>query len=348
MFKLKQFGVAVAILLTTASVFANNIRAADQVYLAVAGKTAGQSGTFISDVWISNLSDTDSVDISIIFTPTGGTAAQQNFNKALTLLPKERREVIDFFPTVLKVQSGFGDLVFNACKAGADCTPDSNGQNTNYRNITVESRIYSIPPGTTLSQNPPTTGQLFSGIPWYLFGSTVNSGFDTLMVAGLRNTGGNTQAGTYRGNIGLVNASQFSSTTLTVTLFNSLGQQQGTPATFNLSPLGHTQVNISNISQFASFQGATATGGYILVTQGNVQKVIAPGDPTKDADLNGCSNGCPAFMAYGSILDNVSGDATTQEAQFLTALTDTQIACIFAPAASNCKNGKQIRRAVRH
>ena len=34
----------------------------------------------------------------------------------------------------------------------------------------------------------------------------------------------------------------------------------------------------------------------------------------------GCDLGCPAFLAYGSVLDNVSGDATTLEAQYLKEL----------------------------
>ena len=45
----------------------------------------------------------------------------------------------------LHLISAFGQLIFNACKAGADCTPDpTTGLNANFRNISVESRIYSV------------------------------------------------------------------------------------------------------------------------------------------------------------------------------------------------------------
>lgn len=351
MFKFKQFGVAAGVmLLATASAFANNFRAADQVYLLAAGHLTAGSSTFISDVFISNLSS-DSVDVSVIYTPTGDNTTQQNFNKVLTLQPNERREIIDFFPSALGLQSAFGDLVFNACKATADCTPDANGENTNYRNISVESRIFSIPNGTTLSQGPPTVGQLFAGIPWYMYASSANAGFSTVFVTGLRNTGGNGTNGTFRGNIGLVNASQFSTTTLRVSLFNGLGQQIGTTQPVFLGVLGHKQINIGTL--FPTFTGATATGAYVTISQaaGDVTKVSST-DPTKDADANHCENGCPSFMAYGSVLDNSlqSGDPTTLEPQFLQGLNAVQVNCMFQvnPSSTQCKTGQTVRRAVRH
>ena len=57
-----------------------------------------------------------------------------------------------------------------------------------------------------------------------------------------------------------------------------------------------------------------------------------------------CDNGCPAFLAYGSALDNTTGDATTLEPQYLSALSTAAITVIYPNQV-----GKQpVRRAVRH
>src|SRR5437879_5585086 len=111
--------VAVAVMFVAAGAMASNFRAADQVYVPVAGHAAGSSGTFISDVFISNLSG-DAVSVSVIFA-TGSAGAQTPFNNAITLGPNERKEILDFFPTILNLPSGLGQLVFNGCKQGGNC-----------------------------------------------------------------------------------------------------------------------------------------------------------------------------------------------------------------------------------
>ena len=63
MFNVKKLAVAAA-MLVAGSAFASNFRAADQVYVPVAGHAAGGSGTFISDVFLSNLS-TDPVTVTV-------------------------------------------------------------------------------------------------------------------------------------------------------------------------------------------------------------------------------------------------------------------------------------------
>ena len=91
--------------------------------------------------------------------------------------------------------------------------------------------------------------------------------------------------------------------------------------------------------------GSTATNAYVIVSQTNTQA-------TGDAAANGCSDGCPAFFAYGSVLDNLSGDATTLEPQYLRSLYDLgtshdAVNCIYNAA---CKTGLTplIHRAVSH
>jgi hypothetical protein len=337
---IKKLGVAAAISLCAFSAMASNFRGADQVYVPAAGHLGGASGTFLSDVFISSLETTDEVDVSVIYKPTTGLTPNDAVERknVITLKPGERKEFKDFFVSVLGIQSGLGQLIFNACLKGADCGPntqDSTGFSPFFRSISVESRIYSIPPNTTLAQNPPTQGQLFSGIPWYMFASSLQSGnkLDRVFITGVSQTGGPNTPGTYRSNLGLVNASQYSTTTLVATLYqndmtaaNKKGEYQQT-----LGPLGHIQVNVSN-----AFPGFSGSNAFIVVEQRNSV-------PTSDAPSS-CVQGCPAFLVYGSVLDNVSGDATTLESQFMIPLNDDAIATIF-PSGSG-KSGN--RRSVRH
>ncbi|MEA2165926.1 MAG: hypothetical protein QOK37_4053 [Thermoanaerobaculia bacterium] len=335
MFKVKQLGVAAAVALFAGAAMASNFRAADQVYIPAAGHVVGAGATFVSDVFISNLSD-DSVDVSIILsqTPNGTQIA---FPKKLTLAPRERRELPDFISNTLGQSSAFGQVILNGCKAGADCTPSpTDGLNANYRNISAESRIYSFPTGQNQA-TAPTNGQLFSGIPWYNFvtSDASGAGLDKIFITGIRNTPA------FKTNIGFVNASQFSTTTLTATLFSGTGTQLGQNS-FTLQPLGFQQVLIGSATLFPSFaQAATSTNVYIVISQSGTQ-------PTADAAANGCPNGCPAFFAYGSQLDNQTQDATTLEPQYFMALTNNAITCIYSPDIAACKAGTTIHRAVKH
>ncbi len=356
MFKAKHWGIAAMMMLVAFGAMASNFRVADQVYLPAAGHVAG----FSSDVFISNLSSTDSVDVTFIFGPQSAglpSAPYQTGFPKITLLPSERRELIDFFPNTLGITSGFGQVIFNACKAGADCTPAlDTGENANFRPISVESRIY-FAPGNCLDKynttvcvaagtNPVTTGQLFAGTPWYSFVSSTNtSGLNTVFITGFR------QNSAFRGNLGLVNASQFSSTTLTAKLRNgATGAQIGSDFNQTLGPLNMLQINLTNA--FPAIVGTQTTNVYVEVSQG-VSTPIVSSDPAKDAVANGCNNGCPAFLAYGSVLDNFSSDATTLEPQFTKALNTTQIACVYTPDQLTVPctlkmGGQTVRRAARH
>lgn len=353
MSKLRFIGVAAIFVLCATSAMATNFRAADQVYVPAVIHAVGASGTFLSDVFISNLT-TDTVAVSVIYCPQGITgcsgSAVQTFTNLITLAGNERKELVDW-AALPQSQGGlgqtgtvFGQVVFNGCKSGVSCgadTQDANGVSPNFRNISVETRVYSIPAGTSLSSNPPTTGQLFSGFPWYNFVSQEQSAnkLDKVFITGIRSTGSAGTAGTSRSNIGLVNASQFSNTTMVVKLFNGAGTQQGSEYTTQLGPLGSVQVGLGT-----AFPGASGSGYWVTVEQRN-------STATSDAPA-ACapptSNGCPAFFAYGSVLDNASGDATTLEPQYLLALTDAQIACIYpAPSQAVCKGTPVMRRAVK-
>ena len=341
MFKAKQLGVAVAIALFSGAAMASNFRSADQVYVPVAGHASNASSTFVSDVFISNLTG-DSVDVSVIYAtgtnPQASNGSLQQFPKVITLLPNERRELPDFFVNTLHLSSGLGQLVFSACLAGADCTPSvSTGLNSNFRDISVESRIFSIDLGGNPATSP-TKGQLLSGIPWYNYVSEASFpvSLDKVFITGIRNTA------QYRTNMGFVNGSQFSSTTLTAKLFDGKTGALLDTSTVRLEPLGFVQFQVGTGNLFPKFTTAAAsTNAYVTVEQGSTTK-------SSDADTNGCKDGCPAFLTYGSQVDNQTTDATTLEPQYLKRLTDAAQSCIYFPDQSQCKASATTHRAVKH
>jgi len=337
MFKTKIWMVAAAMVLVAFGATASNFRVADQVYIPIAGHLQGGSALFVSDVFISNLSG-DQVSISILYGQQNGKGAFQSFQNKITLNGNERKEFVDFFPTVLPEISGpFGLLVFNACKAGADCTPDpATGENTNFRPISVESRIYAVAVGSD-PKTAPSNGQDMPGIPWYNFVSSNENaaGLAKVFITGFRSNTG------YRGNLGVVNASQFSSTLITATLRDgATGAQVGNQKVFNLAPLTFEQPSIA--AAFGSV--GSGTNLYVELEQGQ-------STPTGDAATNGCADGCPAYLAFGSVLDNQTSDPTTLEAQYKQALTNAQIGCIYNPDIFTCAakaGAKPIHRAVKH
>ncbi|HEX7139212.1 MAG TPA: hypothetical protein VF219_15265 [Vicinamibacterales bacterium] len=344
---IKKFGFAAAVVLVAASAMASNFRAADQVYVPAAGHITGGSKTFISDISVSNVSSTDAVTVSVIY--SNATGAQQTFNNLFTLQPNEHREFTDFVgsasPNGLGLTNALGQLIFNGCKANGSCdvtdtTGCPGGQQSgvcpDFRNITVESRIYSVDNGA----NPltaPTTGQLFSGYPWYSFVTQEQSQNDLhrVFLTGIR------QNSAYRTNIGLVNASQFSVTQFRVKLFQGATQLGGDVVTAVFAPLQAVQQPVTGL--FPGVSLGSGTNLWVQVTQEN-------SSPTSDASANGCPTGCPGFFTYGSVLDNTTGDATTLEPEYFKSITDAQLACLFPAQGQTvtCKSTPQIRRSVKH
>jgi len=335
---MKKFGVAVAVILCALPLMASNFRAADQVYVPAAGKVA----SFASDIYVSNVNSFP-VTVSVIAS-SSPNGSQTTFTNLFTLAANEHREFIDFVgsaqPNGLGLNGFLGQLIFNGCKQGTSCGSDTQDPNTgispNFADITVESRIYSTGNGTT--------GQLFSGYPWYNFASQdqQNNGLDTVFIVGLRQTASQTGTlGNYRANIGLANASQFSNTQMVVKLFRPDGSRCGTDFTINLGPLGHTQQNLGSIPQFT---GCTGTF-WAQVSQQNSTAVTDGSSPASCG-----TTGCAGFFAYGSVLDDVTNDATTLEPQYQKSLNAAQIACIYpAPDQTiTCKSTPKMRRSVRH
>lgn len=336
---MKKFGVAAALALVAMTASASNFRGADQVYIPAAGHFQGSSGIFISDVYVANLSS-DEVSVSVIFQTLGaGGGAGEEFRDAIQLRGYERKEILDFFRNtaggVNKTGNVFGQLIFNACKKGTSCgteTQDENGVSPNFRNISVTSRIYQIP--NNAPANPPTTGQLFTGIPWYNFVSSLQNGegLDKVFITGITQTGVAGAAGTFRTNIGLINASQYSNTTFVVKAYQGTMTEADKKGEYrtDVARLGNVQLGWTTM-----FPTLTGSNYFVTIEQTNN---VATGDAPQ-----GCIQGCPAFLAYGSVLDNLSGDATTLEAQYLVPLSDAALGVIYPNAGKIA-----IKRSVRH
>ncbi|HEX6640361.1 MAG TPA: hypothetical protein VF215_04580, partial [Thermoanaerobaculia bacterium] len=248
----------------------------------------------------------------------------------ITLLPFERKEYKDFFQSALNLSSGFGQLILNGCKQGENC--GGTGNEDNYRSISAESRIYSFktPQGAASG----TTGQLFSGIPWYNFVSMLQAqaGLDEVFITGITHTANGTTG--FRSNIGLVNASQYSTTNIAATLYRGRirPEDKVVEKIITLTPLENRQTNFPGL-----FPEATFGENYFVVLE---QRTSTPNPSGVPVD---CDLGCPAFLAYGSVLDNVTNDATTLESQYLKELSPEAILVIYPTSAGK----SPWRRAVR-
>jgi hypothetical protein len=335
---MKKLTVAAALVLVAATASASNFRGADQVYVPIAGHVAGATGTFITDVYISNLS-ADPVTVSVIFQerrpdlPPDGTVGRE-FPNAISLRPFERKQYLDFFVSALNINTAIvGQLIFNGCRTGQDCGPATQNPQTgvspHFRPISVESRTYQVLP----TRPGETTGQLLTGYPWYSFVSQrqSNVGLHEVFITGITVTGGPGQLNTYRTNVGFVNASQYSSTVLVARLYRETLDNLVETARVGLAPLGNVS---GGLNQF--FPSAPQGSNYFMIVS---QTETAPFGNVPV----GCEDGCPAFIVYGSVLDNVSGDATTLEPQYLRELTPEAIDEIYPPQAGK----RSIRRSVR-
>lgn len=297
----KLISIIVVVLAQAGSLYGQNFRAGDTIYFP-AGHLIS-STTFVSDVYITNCS-TDPVIIHVGFAP--GNVANPPITwirNAIHLTSGQTQEYDDFLPSVLKLPSGMGLVVLSSCKEGADCDKDPSQR----RLISAETRIYSF---TKLGG--PTVGQDFAGIPWR---STANPdiysdshGMNAPFIVGIK------VSDQYRTNLGLINASEFESCTLTATLFDGTDGGKRDDYKIDLGPLGNVQLNVlqafPKLAEWSRLnRNKPVTNAVIVITQSNVV-------PVSDAAQFDCADGCPGFIAYASVIDNTTNDATTLEAQY--------------------------------
>jgi ferredoxin len=282
---------------------ANVFRAADIVYLPAVARLPGVAGAFFkTDVTIINTS-TSRIVVQVAYVEGSGdnSTALNTLITLPTFAPGERRELIDIAQSALNRATANGYLIFFSCREGGNCSNcDSNAADC--LKIAVQGRIYNDTPGGTF-------GQSFPGLPWYSYAAFTSTpqGTDSLSINGVRNNAD------YRTNIGLVNASQFSSTVLRLRVFNNAGTPVG-EMNQTLGPLGRIQFPVTQIA------GGFTGNGYVTVEQVSATPTPAQADAV------------PGFFAYGSLLDNRTSDPTTLEAQF------------SAPLAVDCANVSMAQR----
>lgn len=314
MLNLKRCLIAVTLLFMTTAVVASNFRAADLIYVPVAGRLVSGNVTFKTTVFINNVSDVPVV-VDVVFAPSNqdNRNATDNFVTLDTIPAGGMLVFDDFMLEALGLQSAFGQLLFFSCAEGGDCT-DCDANPADCELITVQARVYGDQPASQCYGAPDcTTAQIVAGLPWYSYVSpdVADVNLDKVIISGITVTGtrviGNPAASSgFRSNLGFANASQFSSIQLRITLFRADATQFGSPNTnITLGPLTHTQGSVADL--FPGFTGR----GYVIVEVINV----TPTDPNNPDDV--IASGLPGFYAYGTIVDNVTDDPGTLEAMYL-------------------------------
>ncbi|HUO85264.1 MAG TPA: hypothetical protein VM534_09135 [Thermoanaerobaculia bacterium] len=318
----RKWVVAVLLVLMSTAAFASNFRAADLIYLPAVGRFTSGDVVFKSNVFINNVSDVPIVVTSVLAdSNVDNRGVIDNPAKVMDLAviqPGDGLFFDDFVQEVYGLSTFFGQVLFFGCAQGGDCTQEgvcpSDDPNCDpcsepgedCEPFTVQSRIYADQATSKcFGQAGCTTGQLFTGLPWYSYISpdVADRDLDEVIITGIQEFGTRNVNG-FRSNVGFTNSSQYSSITLRITLFREDGTQFGT-TTLGLFPLSHTQGNIASL-----FPGFTGSGFVTVRTES-----FTPTDPGNSDPF--IASGLPGFYAYGSVADNVTNDATTLEAMYL-------------------------------
>jgi hypothetical protein len=294
------------ILLVAAGATASNFRAADLVYVPNAGKLAGGGGAFFynTDVWISNPNSTPAT-VWVAFAPQGQNnagAPAAAVKLPTDLAANERREINDIIGTLFPSEVGkLGHLVFFGYRQGVN-SADCSATPTDCRAISVLARVYA-------QDGTKTYGMTVAGIPWYNYvsPSALDSRLREVFVTGIREQGSIGVSG-FRTNIGVINASGTQPAQLRITLYRSDGTSVGT-VTQTLEPLGMVQRPLATGGN-PLFPGFTGTG-WVRVEQVD----------TGAQDL--------AFLAYGTLNDNQTGDITWLESQYSMPWDEAMAQCIY-------------------
>lgn len=309
---------------------AQNFRPASQIYLPIGGHAVAGATTYATDLRVSNAS-ADPVSVSITFVRANASDTDPHFPlqryipDAFRLGPFERGYEVPDGKLVELGVSGIGLLIFDGCKVGADCSTAydmlrgkriERGPNVlARRDISVEARIHSYASGRGPLGG--TRGDSYPAIPWYMAATPDGkaAGMDHVFITGIRDDA------RFRTNLGFVNVSEYSSTKLIVTLFDGAGIERGQ----YVQPLGplestppisvETMFSVLATNRFNRMP--PIAGAWVNVEQSGIEP-NALAAAQRDVIL-GCADGCPGFMAYGTMIDNTTGDAMPMEAQFDTS-----------------------------
>ncbi|MGE5235525.1 MAG: hypothetical protein ACM3O7_04135 [Acidobacteriota bacterium] len=328
---------AVGVLLVAHQGFAM-FRSGDVVVVPVAAATQGlHSSNWRTDLEILNVGS-DPVDIRIALLPSGGADNQVWFDDFSRQLgwssdfghylpappptdPTSHSPLAQIQPgelvTLDDVLSNWGldgvkgALVVFAYKTGTFTTTDPAAAIAG--RIVVNSRTYSLSEGSDGS--PRTFGQQVPGLPWHGFTGSGDpaAAYSRVTFAGVR------EDDSYRTALGLVNLSD-RLTTIEVTLNASDGTALAT-RDIVLEPFAHLQFDraIRSLFEVSSDQYPSVVGATATAAVKGWEPAVGAGDPT------------PAFIAYGSRIDNQTNDPVYLEPSYDSELPWD---CVFNGA--NC------------
>jgi hypothetical protein len=309
--------------------------AADLVYVPVVAHTTGlNDSVWRSDVSITNVGDTDAIDVALVFLPSGirdnsslfdGSRGREDWvggrdsdgfgtvDPVLADIPPGGtvvlEDVVETYWPDSGASNGQGALVVFSYLAD---TLEDNGSRT-YRDCVVNSRTFNI--GTVYQPDPDnegeflelegTFGQNIAGVPWYNLAdpAAVLTDEDDNIVYDfsfeILDFGREDDA--FRYNLGMVNVSDLqTSLTMSIEPIAADGsaitgaEGNGLNLVVNIPPLAHVQYSqiLSTIFSQEDLDQARFKVSVLQWTSQGVETV-------------------PAFISYGSLVDNVTNDPMT-------------------------------------
>lgn len=284
-------------------------RPADQLYIPIVAHV----GTYSTDLTVTNLG-TDRVSINLLFAPNNGPVNPNGWRlNVLTLDPGESSKPHEIGEFGI---AGQGQLVIDACKVGAFCSPSidpaSDPLAQRYRENAGAMRVISASARIYSSNGLGTRGDSIVATPWHALpgADLVDVGMDRVQVGGIKSDA------RYGTQIGLVNGSQFSATFLTAILRDGMNVEYAR-ASVRLDPMESTKQSAEQM--FPNAFGTNRLNRTTPISNPWIEVIQAVVIPTEQAAaMVGCENGCPRFDAYASVTDSASGDFSIRTSEFET------------------------------
>lgn len=333
-------------------------RVSDLIYVPVVAHTNGANDSvWKSEVIITNIEAEDSIDVAMVFLPSGlrnnsylfsdrtqwvGGREADSFgiiDERFADIPPGAsilvEDVVDRYWPDNTGLNGQGALVVYSYLA--DTLEDDGARE--YRNMTVSSRTFNS--GTLWEPDPNndgeflesevTYGQQIEGVPWYNLADSAfvsdQGDFSYLLLDGARDDD------FFRYNLGIVNTSDRQTTlVMGIQPIQADGQPflgpTGLPLvlTVTLPPLSHVQY----------FQILSSIFGLTDIVQARFKVSINQWSTTGTEPH-------PAFTTYGSLIDNGSNDPTTYEPTFEAPYN---VDCMWPTDEGDPKVGSAARRVL--
>lgn len=299
------------LLLAATSAFAQS--GADQSYLLSFANLNTGAKTYYSHVRLTNLTSHE-LSISATFIPAGQTDNDPAYplsiehGNVIRLAPHQIGFEPSGFAEKLTAQ-GIGIVVFNAYRT--DVAPWLQHDQTS--NDLESSFLVETEVEIAVNGKSGTHRQTVNGIPWFDYASSDYPGRDRLEIDAVR------EDGVTHFSIYIANASQYSRTTVLLTLYDRFGVRQG-GISDTLGPLESAIVNVAQYFPVFAINRANRLppldSPYFVIEQTNSVKVTE-GCPVGDA--------CPAFLALG-VMTLPSGAAMTIPAHWLIPDQSKQLA----------------------